>query len=87
MNTIGAPKRILSSRAVFAAALCLLATADSVAAQSQLTDKPVRYWLAFDQTTSVPKEQRTQEYLVKFIPEEIKRWEGPIKAAGIQQDK
>ena len=33
----------------------------------------------------VPKEQRTPEYITKFIPEEIKRWEGPIKAAGIQQ--
>jgi tripartite-type tricarboxylate transporter receptor subunit TctC len=33
----------------------------------------------------VPKEQRTPEYLTKFIPEEIKRWEGPIRAAGIQQ--
>jgi tripartite-type tricarboxylate transporter receptor subunit TctC len=35
----------------------------------------------------VSKARRSPEYLTKFVPEEIKRWEGPIKAANIQQDK
>jgi tripartite-type tricarboxylate transporter receptor subunit TctC len=31
----------------------------------------------------VPTEQRTPEYLAKFLPEEIERWAKPIRAAGI----
>jgi len=37
--------------------------------------------------TAVAPERRTPAYLAKFLPEEIARWAGPIKAAGIQQDK
>jgi tripartite-type tricarboxylate transporter receptor subunit TctC len=37
--------------------------------------------------TPVAKDKRTPEYLAAFVPNEIKRWEGPIKAANIQQDK
>ena len=36
--------------------------------------------------TPVAPERRSPEYLAKFIPEEITRWAGPIKAAGIQVD-
>ena len=36
--------------------------------------------------TPVAPERRSPEYLAKFIPEEIARWAGPIKAAGIQVD-
>jgi tripartite-type tricarboxylate transporter receptor subunit TctC len=32
------------------------------------------------------KERRTVEYLQKFIPSEIERWVGPIKAAGVSAD-
>ena len=32
------------------------------------------------------KERRTVEYLQKFIPSEIERWVGPIKAAGVTAD-
>jgi tripartite-type tricarboxylate transporter receptor subunit TctC len=32
----------------------------------------------------LPPEQRTPEYLAKFLPEEIKRWGDVIRAAGIQ---
>ena len=35
----------------------------------------------------VAPERRSPAYLAKFIPEEIARWAGSIKAAGIQQDK
>jgi tripartite-type tricarboxylate transporter receptor subunit TctC len=68
------------------------APADIVAkvnkAMSDTVDTPaVIELLAKHGVAPVPKAQRSPEYLVKFIPQEIKRWEGPIKAAGIQQDK
>jgi tripartite-type tricarboxylate transporter receptor subunit TctC len=34
----------------------------------------------------VPAEQRTPEYLAKFLPEDIERWAKPIRAAGISAD-
>jgi tripartite-type tricarboxylate transporter receptor subunit TctC len=34
----------------------------------------------------VSKDRQTPEYLAKFVAEEIARWEGPIKDAGLQQD-
>ena len=34
--------------------------------------------------TIIPPERRSPEYLAKFIPSEIKKWEGPIKASGAQ---
>jgi tripartite-type tricarboxylate transporter receptor subunit TctC len=34
----------------------------------------------------VAPERRGPEYLAKFVVEEIARWEGPIKAAGLQVD-
>src|SRR5262244_2602486 len=34
----------------------------------------------------MPAEQRTPEYLAKFLPEDIERWAKPIKAAGISAD-
>ena len=36
--------------------------------------------------TGVGPERRGPEYLAKFVAEEIKRWEGPIIAAGLQVD-
>jgi tripartite-type tricarboxylate transporter receptor subunit TctC len=36
--------------------------------------------------TGVAPERRTPEYLGKFVVDEIARWEGPIKAAGLQVD-
>ena len=33
-----------------------------------------------------PPEERTPEYLAKFVPEEIARWAKPIRAAGINAD-
>jgi tripartite-type tricarboxylate transporter receptor subunit TctC len=36
--------------------------------------------------TGVAPERRSPEYLAKFVAEEIARWEGPIKAAGLQVD-
>jgi tripartite-type tricarboxylate transporter receptor subunit TctC len=34
----------------------------------------------------MPAEQRTPEYLAKFLPEDIERWARPIRAAGISAD-
>jgi tripartite-type tricarboxylate transporter receptor subunit TctC len=34
----------------------------------------------------IPAEQRTPEYLAKFLPEDIERWAKPIRAAGISAD-
>ena len=34
----------------------------------------------------IPVEQRTPEYLAKFLPEDIERWAKPIRAAGISAD-
>jgi tripartite-type tricarboxylate transporter receptor subunit TctC len=34
----------------------------------------------------MPAEQRTPEYLAKFLPEDIERWAKPIRAAGIAAD-
>jgi tripartite-type tricarboxylate transporter receptor subunit TctC len=31
-------------------------------------------------------ERRTTEYLIKFVPTEIARWAGPIKASGVSAD-
>ncbi|HKS62897.1 MAG TPA: tripartite tricarboxylate transporter substrate binding protein, partial [Xanthobacteraceae bacterium] len=36
--------------------------------------------------TGVTKDRQTPEYLAKYVSEEIARWEGPIKAAGLQVD-
>ena len=33
-----------------------------------------------------PPEQRSPEYLAKFVAEEVARWEGPIKSGGLQVD-
>jgi tripartite-type tricarboxylate transporter receptor subunit TctC len=34
----------------------------------------------------IPPERRGPEYLARYVVEEITRWEGPIKAAGLQVD-
>jgi tripartite-type tricarboxylate transporter receptor subunit TctC len=36
--------------------------------------------------TIPPAERRTPEYLAKFVPSEIERWAGPIKASGASED-
>lgn len=36
--------------------------------------------------TGVAPERRSPEYLAKFVVDEIARWEGPIKSAGLQVD-
>ena len=36
--------------------------------------------------SAVPSERRTPEYLAKFIPSEIEKWAGPIKASGVSMD-
>lgn len=36
--------------------------------------------------TGIAPARRSPEYLGKFVAEEVARWEGPIKAGGLQQD-
>jgi hypothetical protein len=33
-----------------------------------------------------PPERRSPEYLAKFVPAEIEKWAGPIKASGATAD-
>ena len=47
----------------------------------------VQELLAKHGVAGVAPERRSPAYLAKFIPEEIARWAGPIKAAGIEQDE
>ena len=57
-------------------------------AMSKTLDTPaVQELLTKYGVTGVAPERRSPAYLATFIPEEIARWAGPIKAAGIQQDK
>jgi tripartite-type tricarboxylate transporter receptor subunit TctC len=53
-------------------------------AASETIDTPwVRERLASVGVSIIPPERRSPEYLAKFIPAEIKKWEGPIKASGV----
>ena len=36
--------------------------------------------------TGVGPDRRSPEYLAKYVADEVARWEGPIKAAGLQVD-
>jgi tripartite-type tricarboxylate transporter receptor subunit TctC len=56
-------------------------------AMSAAVDSPVlRERLASLGMNVVPPERRTPEYLAKFLPAEIARWAGPIKASGVSMD-
>jgi tripartite-type tricarboxylate transporter receptor subunit TctC len=55
------------------------------AAMSAALDNPdVRQRLERIGSDIASPERRTPEYLAKFVAAEIKKWEGPIKASGIQ---
>jgi hypothetical protein len=43
----------------------------------------VRERLASVGVTVVPTERRSPEYLARYIPAEIAKWAGPIKASGV----
>ena len=34
----------------------------------------------------VAPQRRTPEYLTRFVPSEIEKWAGPIKASGVHAD-
>ncbi len=36
--------------------------------------------------TGIAPERRSPEYLSRYVAEEVVRWEGPIKSAGLQVD-
>ena len=56
------------------------------AMRDTLEDATIRKRLEAFGLELVPPEQRTPEYLAKFLPEEIARWGKVIKAAGISAD-
>jgi len=56
------------------------------AMRETLEDPVIRKRLEAFGLELVPPEQRTPEYLAKFLPEEIARWGKVIKAAGISAD-
>ena len=56
------------------------------AMRDTLEDPTIRKRLEAFGLDLVPPEQRTPEYLAKFVPEEIARWGKVIKAAGISAD-
>ena len=56
------------------------------AVRETLEDPVIRKRLENFGLEIVPPEQRTPEYLAKFLPEEIARWGKVIKAAGISAD-
>ena len=56
------------------------------AMRETLEDPTIRKRLEAFGLELVPPEQRTPEYLAKFVPEEIARWGKVIKAAGISAD-
>ncbi len=56
-------------------------------AASDTVDQPaIRKRLAEVGVTVPAAERRTPEYLAKFIPDEIARWAGPIRASGVTAD-
>jgi tripartite-type tricarboxylate transporter receptor subunit TctC len=53
-------------------------------AASEAIDSPVvRQRFAAVGVTTVPPERRSPEFLAKYIPSEIEKWAGPIKASGV----
>ena len=56
------------------------------AASEALDTASVRERLESVGVAIIPKERRGPDYLAKFIPSEIKKWEGPIKASGVVMD-
>jgi tripartite-type tricarboxylate transporter receptor subunit TctC len=56
------------------------------ATQDMIEDPTMRKRLEDLGLDIVPPEQRTPEYLAKFLPEDIARWSKVIKTAGISAD-
>jgi tripartite-type tricarboxylate transporter receptor subunit TctC len=56
------------------------------AASAAIDTPAVKTRLAEVGVTVVPPERRSPEFLAKFIPVEIEKWAGPIKASGVSGD-
>ena len=56
------------------------------AAQKAMDTPVIKQRLLDIGVTSVASARRSPDYLVKFVAEEVARWEGPIKAGGLQVD-
>ena len=53
------------------------------ASSDALDSAAVRERLSAVGVTVVAPERRTPDYLAKYIPSEIAKWAGPIKASGV----
>jgi tripartite-type tricarboxylate transporter receptor subunit TctC len=58
----------------------------SNAASATMDTASVREHIESLGISAVPPEMRTPEYLAKWVPAEIARWAGPIKASGVSID-
>jgi tripartite-type tricarboxylate transporter receptor subunit TctC len=58
----------------------------NAAVNKTLDDPQVRERMAALGLSIVPSEQRTPEYLAKFVQSEIERWAAPIRASGTTMD-
>jgi tripartite-type tricarboxylate transporter receptor subunit TctC len=73
----------------WAALVLPLRTAEAIvrklnkAASETIDSAVVRERLAAVGVTIVPAERRSPEFLAKYIPSEIEKWAGPIKASGV----
>ena len=56
------------------------------AAQAAMETPAIKTRMLEIGVTGVTPERRSPEYLAKFVAEEVQRWEGPIKAGGLQMD-
>jgi len=58
----------------------------SNAASATIDTPSVREHIESLGISTVPPERRTPEYLAKWVPAEIEKWAGPIKASGVSID-
>jgi tripartite-type tricarboxylate transporter receptor subunit TctC len=58
----------------------------NVAAQATMDTPSIKARMLEIGVTGVAPERRSPEYLAKYVSEEVARWEGPIKSAGLQVD-
>jgi tripartite-type tricarboxylate transporter receptor subunit TctC len=56
------------------------------AAQAAMETPAIKTRMLEIGVTGVTPERRSPEYLAKFVAEEVQRWEGPIKAGGLQME-
>ena len=77
---------LITGLVMVASYLLLSRTAFGLRIRASLENPALRKRLEELGLEIMPPEQRTPEYLAKFLPEDIARWAKPIHAAGISAD-